>query len=65
MKTTAIITGQARTIKTAQGDRLLIYAQVASGDKHARNQRCSDQSVYSDDATFQYLTACGVDRLRY
>jgi hypothetical protein len=31
MKTAAIITGQARTIKTAQGDRTLIYAQVASG----------------------------------
>jgi hypothetical protein len=45
MKTTAIIIGQARTIKTAQGDRLLIYAQVASGDKHAIYRAAGDPEV--------------------
>jgi hypothetical protein len=45
MKTTAIITGQAQTIKTAQGDRSLIYAQVASGDKHAIYRAAGDPEI--------------------
>jgi hypothetical protein len=45
MKTTAIITGQARIIKTAQGDRSLIYAQVANGDKHAIYRAAGDPEI--------------------
>jgi hypothetical protein len=45
MKTTAIITGQARIIKTAQGDRSLIYAQVANGDKHAIYRAAGDLEI--------------------
>jgi hypothetical protein len=45
MKMTAIITGQARIIKTAQGDRSLIYAQVANGDKHAIYRAAGDPEI--------------------
>jgi hypothetical protein len=45
MKTTAIITGQARIIKTAGGDRSLIYAQVANGDKHAIYRAAGDPEI--------------------
>jgi hypothetical protein len=45
MKTTAVITGQARIIRTAQGDRSLIYAQVANGDKHAIYRAAGDPEI--------------------
>jgi hypothetical protein len=47
MKTTATatITGQARIIKTAGGDRSLIYAQVANGDKHAIYRAAGDPEI--------------------
>jgi hypothetical protein len=45
MKMTAIITGQARIIQTAQGDRSLIYAQVANGDKHAIYRAAGDPEI--------------------
>jgi hypothetical protein len=45
MKTTAIITGQARIIQTAQGDRSLIYAQTINGDKHAIYRAAGDPEI--------------------
>lgn len=45
MKITAVITGQARTIKTAQGDRSIIYAQVANGNKHAIYRAAGDPEI--------------------
>jgi hypothetical protein len=45
MKITATITGQARIIKTAGGDRSLIYVQVANGDKHAIYRAAADPEI--------------------
>jgi hypothetical protein len=45
MKTIATITGQPRIIKTAGGDRSLVYAKVASGDKHAIYRAAGDPEI--------------------
>jgi hypothetical protein len=43
--TAAIVTGKPSVIKTKGGDRSIVYAQVASGDKHAIYRAAGDPEI--------------------
>jgi hypothetical protein len=43
--TPAIVTGKPSVIKTKGGDRSIVYAQVASGDKHAIYRAAGDPEI--------------------
>jgi hypothetical protein len=43
--TPAIVTGKPSVIKTKGGDRSIVYAEVASGDKHAIYRAAGDPEI--------------------